>query len=75
MMAMTLAKIGCSMKNFDMRSALPDRHPPAASEHRAGRFGLLHLGANLAAGNRPQQAVDDDPLVALQALVDHPHRV
>jgi hypothetical protein len=30
MMAMTLAKIGCSMKNFDMPSALPDRYPPAA---------------------------------------------
>src|SRR5512133_1205609 len=79
-MAMTLAKIGCSIKNFDMDTAAPARSTGRLGRRDGacwGRTGPQRrlaspLGRHFTAGDGTQQAFDDQPFVALQAGRDDP---
>src|SRR4029078_2411935 len=62
-MASTFARTGLSMKNFEIMSA--------ASARAAGG---LHLRVNLLTRDGPQQATDDHPILAGEAVVDDAHR-
>src|SRR5215468_6441574 len=67
-MASTFASTGRSMKNFEIMAG-----PSAGAARRRG--GGLHLRIDLLARDRPQEAVDDDAVVLVEPLLDHPHGV